>query len=106
MSTRSREQIDLIIDQAGAGTTELLAAISQFEIRVVSYFVVLSASGTYAFSDGTDWKTGDIPLDAKSGVAEHAHDADNPLFVCGVNRPLSITTTGGSAHGRVRIELR
>lgn len=102
----SRTQYDISIDQSGAGTTELFAATPQYEIRVVSYLVVLSAAGTYAFSDGTDWKTGDIPLDAKSGVTEQSVDADNPLFVCGVNRPLSITTTGGSAHGRVRIELR
>lgn len=98
-------QADIIIDQSGAGTTQLMAATENATIRVISYSVVLSATGTFAFSDGTDWKTGDFPLVANGGIAETA-TGDNPLFECGRGRPLSITTTGGSAHGRVRIEYR
>ena len=101
-----REQRTLEIDQGGAGTTTLLAAIPETEIRVLNYLVVLSVAGTYAFSDGTDWFTGDIPTLASGGVFAAAADPDFPLFVTGRGRPLSITTVGGSAHGHARIELR
>jgi hypothetical protein len=98
-------QADIEIDQGGAGTTELVAAVANRTIRVISYSVVMSATGTFAFSDGTDWKTGDFPIAANGGIAE-AGTAQDPLFVCAAGRPLSITTTGGSAHGRARIEYR
>jgi hypothetical protein len=101
----SYEQKDVEIDQGAAGTTELLAGSPGYRIRVLSYFVVMSLAGTYAFSDGTDWKTGDIPVAVNGGVAE-AGTLETPLFECGVGRPLSITTTVGSAHGRARIEYR
>jgi hypothetical protein len=72
---------------------------------VISYSVVLSGVGTFAFSDGTDWKTGDYPFAANGGIAE-AGTSQDPLFICASGRPLSITTVGASAHGRVRIEYR
>lgn len=98
-------QADVVIDQGGAGTTQLVAPVPYRTIRVISYSLVLSATGTFAFSDGTDWKTGDYPVLANGGIAE-AGSATDPLFVCEAGRALSITTTGGSAHGRVRIEYR
>ena len=96
---------DIVIDQGGAGTTELVPGIPFRTIRVLSYSVVLAAEGTFAFSDGTDWKTGDYPFAANGGIAESG-SAEAPLFVCAAGRPLSITTVGASAHGRVRIEYR
>lgn len=102
---RAYTQADFIIDQAAPGTTELVPAVDDRSIRVISYSVVLSAVGTFAFSDGTDWKTGDYPLSANGGIAE-VGTAQEPLLACPIGRPLRITTTGGSAHGRVRIEYR
>ena len=98
-------QTDIVIDQGGAGTTELVAAVPYRTIRVLNFSVVMSATGTFAWSDGTDWKSGDYPIIANGGIAE-AGSRDDPLFVCAAGRSLSITTTGGSAHGRVRIEYR
>ena len=95
---------DIEIDQGGAGTTELLAAAVGQPFSVVSYFVVLSGAGTFAFSDGTTWFTGDIPIAANGGVAESGSTRD-PLFTCGRGKPLRITTVGASAHGRVRVQL-
>lgn len=98
-------QTDVVIDQSGAGTTELVAAVPGRTIRVINYSVVLSGTGTFAWSDGTDWKSGDYPIAANGGIAE-AGTRDDPLFVCAAGRSLSITTVGASAHGRVRIEYR
>ena len=105
MTRYAYSQVDGLIDQSGAGTTELIPAVPQHSIVVINYSVVMAGAGTFAFSDGTDWKTGDFPVAANGGVAESA-SADDPLFRCGVGRPLSITTTGGSAHGHVRVEYR
>ena len=98
-------QADVVINQSGAGTTELVAAVPFRTIRVISYSLVMSAVGTFAFSDGVDWKTGDYPIAANGGIAE-AGTAQDPLIVCAAGRSLSITTTGGAADGRVRIEYR
>lgn len=95
------ETFDIEIDQGGAGTTELKAASAGDAIQVISYFVVLSGAGTYAFSDGTQWYTGDIPVAANGGVVE----SGGILFTCGRGRPLNITTVGASAHGRIRVRL-
>jgi len=89
------------IDQGGAGTTELIAAAPGYRYAVINYTVVMSAAGTYAFSDGTDWLTGDIPVATNGGVSSPHAEQEYPLFVGGVSRPLSITTTGGSAHGHL-----
>lgn len=95
----------VVIDQGGAGTTVLRTAPAlENVIRVINYTVVLSAAGTVAFSDGTDWLTGDIPLDTNAGISANGTLAD-PLFFGGKGRPLSITTTGGSAHGHALIAI-
>ena len=101
-----------VIDQAGAGTTELLAAVEGKSYAVLNYVVVMAAAGTFAFQDGTDWASGDIPVDTNAGVSANAgprglpgpHEA--PLFETGRGLPLQITTVGGSAHGHVTAELR
>lgn len=103
--TRAYTQIDGVVDQSGAGTTIVIPAVEGRSIRVISYSIVMAAAGTFAFSDGVDWKSGDYPIAVNGGVAEAA-TANDPLFVTGVGRPLQITTTGGSAHGRVRAEYR
>lgn len=100
------------IDQASAGTTELIAAVPFKRIRVLNYVVVLAGEGTYAFSDGQDWHSGAIPVADRGGAAPNAgpnprlepHPA--PLFACGVGLPLQITTVGGSAHGHLTAEIR
>jgi len=99
------QEEDFVIDQGGAGTTTIVTAVPYRTIRVVSYSVVLSGAGTFAWSDGTDWKSGDYPIAANGGIAESGTAAD-PLFVCAAGRPLQITSVGASAHGRVRIQYR
>lgn len=102
-----------VVDQSGAGTTEIVAAVPGRNIAVLNYALVLGGEGTLAFSDGTEWLSGDMPLAANGGVAASAgakgkhgpHDA--PLMLTKApGRPLSITTTGASAHGHVCVEIR
>lgn len=93
-----------VIDQAGAGTTVLVPATPHYRVEVINYVVVLSADGTFAFSDGTDWLSGDMPVAAKGGVAVRGSQED-PLMIGGVGRPLQITTTGGSAHGHALVRM-
>lgn len=100
---RGGETVFVSIDQGGAGTTELIAASGAARYAVVNYVVVMSGAGTVAFSDGTDWLTGDMPFAANGGVAAAYGTQDYPLFVGGQGRPLSITTTGASAHGHMLV---
>ena len=102
----------VLVDQVSAGTTELFPAVPGKSYAVLNYVVVMAVAGTFAFQDGTDWMTGDMPMSINSGVSANAgprglpgpHEA--PLFETGRGRPLQITTTGGSAHGHVTAELR
>lgn len=96
----------VIIDQASPGTTTLRAAEPHYGIDVINYVVVLDADGTFAFSDGTDWMSGDMPVAAKGGVSAKG-SKEEPLMLPGATgRPLQITTVGGSAHGHALIRLR
>ena len=93
------------IDQGAAGTTELVAAQAGKEIRVISYVVILDATGTFKFNDGVDDLTGAIPVNQYGGALApttalaSAYSLHPPHFVCGVGRALQITSTGGGAHG-------
>ena len=106
MPPYNRRQGTAEIDQGGAGTTTLVTAVPEYEICVLNYLVVLNVAGTFAFSDGTTWYTGDIPVAANGGVFAGATDAENPLFITAKGAPLQITTVTGSAHGHLRYEYR
>lgn len=95
----------VVIDQGGAGTTELVSAESQYRVEVLNYVIVMSSDGTFAFSDGTDWLSGDMPIAAKGGVAVAIGQVEVPLMIGGRGRPLSLTTTGGSAHGHALVRM-
>lgn len=97
---------NVVIDQGGAGTTTLLASPGpDWALEVINYLVVLSADGTFAFQDGTNWMSGDVPVSAKSGAVA-ASDSDHPLMITGKGKPLQITTTGGSAHGHALVRVK
>lgn len=94
------------VDQSGEGTTEVVAAPSPTSsIRVISYVILMDGAGSVAFSDGTDWMSGDMPLSDKGGISA-AGTIRDPLLLLGRGRPLQITTVGGSAHGHVTVDIR
>jgi len=87
-----------VIEQGGAGTTQLVAADSTRHIRVVSYVVVLDATGTMKFADGAGNLSGAMPISATGGIV--APPCDEKAWVeTAINSALSIVTTGGGAHG-------
>lgn len=95
--------VPVVIDQAGPGTTELLAASPGYKYVVINYTLTLDAAGTFAFSDGVAWLTGDIPVAANGGASTGNATQQYPHFSTGVGRPLSITTTGGGASGHMLV---
>lgn len=96
---------NVLIDQAVAGTTVLRTAPhDNYRIAVINYTVVMTADGTLAFSDGTDWLSGDMPLSARGGVSARG-TVEEPLMLCGRGRPLQLTTTGGAANGHALIRI-
>ena len=95
----------VVIDQAGAGTTTLKSSDGpDWRVEIINYVVVLSADGTFAFSDGTDWLSGDMPIAAKGGVSAKG-EMNAPLMIGGKGRPLNITTTVGAATGHALIRI-
>jgi hypothetical protein len=91
-------QIQFIpVDQSGAGSTTVLAAVAGERHKIRGGFIVLSAIGTLKFTDGTDDLSGAITLDQKAGFVLPASPAE--YLVTPVNKPLTIVTTGGAARG-------
>jgi len=87
------------VNQDSAGTTTLVTVSASEAVTVVSYFLVLSATGTYQFA-GLSNLTGDVPVDAKGGVVV-AGRPESPVFVLPRGNNLSIVTTGGAAKGHL-----
>ena len=88
------------VSQGGAGTTQLVAAVTGQRIKVVNYVVVMSAGGTLKFVDGAGDLTGAMALAANGGVSASG-EASCPWFQTGVGSALSVTTTGGAAMGHL-----
>lgn len=86
------------ITQGGVGTTLLVAADATRHIKVINYVIVMSAAGNCKFIDSAGDLTGNMPLAANSGVAASS-DSSTPWFQTGVNKSLSIVTTGGAVFG-------
>jgi hypothetical protein len=87
-----------VITQAGAGTTQLVAAQGgSLKIKVVSYVFTMSVTGTAKFSATADL-TGVMDISATGGAVVLGQPSV-PLFETGANQSLSIVTTGGSAKG-------
>jgi hypothetical protein len=89
------------IAQGSPGTTQLVAAdASGNRIKVVNYVIVMSATGTAKFSDGSGDLTGAMPLSINGGIAAPSQP-HSPWFQTAANSALSIVTTGGAATGHI-----
>ncbi len=88
------------IAQGGAGTTQLVAADATRRIKVVSYVVVMSATGTMKFIDSAGDLTGAMPIGINGGAAVMGQPS-SPVLETGVNKALSIVTVTGAATGHL-----
>lgn len=90
----------IIISQVSPGTTELVPASIDKRICVINYVLVMSAAGTVKFIDSDGDLTGAMPIVANGGISASG-EATNCWFETGINKPLSIVTTGGMAFGHL-----
>jgi len=86
------------IAQGAPGTTQLAAGDPTKKLKMVSYAFVISAAGTVKFADAAGDLTGAFPVVANAGVVAVGQPSSH-LFETGVNKALSIVTTGGAASG-------
>lgn len=86
------------IAQGGAGTTEIVAAVPGYRIRVTGYTAVMAAAGTFKFSDGSD-KTGAMTCATNGGVSSRTP------FICAVGTALSLISTVGACNGHVSYQI-
>lgn len=87
------------IAQGAAGTTSLVGAQGgSLRAKLVSYVIVLSATGTAKFTDGAGDLTGAMDI-AINGGAVVVGDPNSPLLQTTTNSALSLVTTVGAARG-------
>lgn len=89
------------IAQGAAGTTALVGANASNKIKVVSYVFVMSAAGTFKFTDGTVDLTGAMDVAANGGVSAIGQPSAHLMETAAINRPLNIVTTVGAARGHI-----
>lgn len=92
------DERDAPIAQGAAGTTQVKAAVPGWRIRVTGYTVVMSAAGTFKFSDGAD-KTGAMTCASNGGVSSRTP------FICAEGAALSIISTVGACNGHVSYQI-
>lgn len=88
------------IAQGGAGTTAIAGGVAGKRIKVTSYLVVGSGTGTYKFQGNSNDLTGAIPFVANSGAAIGGTEY-SPLFQTGVGETLNLVTTGAAGQGHI-----
>jgi hypothetical protein len=89
------------ISQGAAGTTTLVTADATRKIKVVSYVIVISATGTAKFIDSTPTDlTGAMPIAINGGVSAIG-TTFSPLFATAVNKSLQIVSTTGAVTGHL-----
>jgi hypothetical protein len=97
---RRPEEFTVAIDQASAGTDELLAAAAGTVIKVLNYTVVMDGAGTFKFRTGNRDLSGAIPAEDRGGVCT-VGDRDSAVLVGDEGANLNIVSTTGAAKGHL-----
>src|SRR6266516_2946359 len=88
-------------DQGAAGSTDLVAAVSGYKIRVLGYVVSLAAAGTAKFqSNASTDLTGAIPLAINVPLVFDG-GLLAPAFQTAIGEKLNIVTATGAGKGHV-----
>lgn len=87
-----------VITQAGAATTELVAApAAGSKIQVWGYTLVQASGGTAVLKSATTALTGAMP-----GGAPIVTGGPGPILECAAAEALNLVTTGGAAFGHLQ----
>lgn len=90
------------VAQSGAGTTVLAAADATKKHKIIGAMLVMSATGTLKFTDGTGDLTGAADIATNAGFV--LPTSVIPYLETGaINRALNLVTTTGAAKGFVAI---
>jgi hypothetical protein len=93
------ELIFVSVQQAGAGTTLLAAALEGRRHKVMGCVLTLSADGSIKFADGSGDITGAMDVAAKGGFV--LATTLYPYTQTGLGSLLNLVTSGGAARGVV-----
>ena len=92
--------LNAVITQAGAATTELVAAPGAGKHIVVHGYTFTNGSGTAIFKSGTTALTGAMTAGAIPIVADGFQ-----LLRCASNEALNITTSAAAAFGHLKYTI-
>ena len=92
------------VNQAAAGTTEVVAAPGAgYHIEVVGYVLSMTPAGTGQWKSATTELSGNMPLSAAHSSVMGSEDL--PLLVCAANEALNLVTVTGAADGFVLYQI-
>ena len=99
-SEQNQTELNYVLAQGAAGTTEIAPATLGRRHRVVGMFFTVSADATVKFRSGGADLTGPMKIGDSGGMVE----TDLASLVVGtLNNNLEIVTTGGAANGVVKV---
>ena len=90
---------------AGAGTSELVAAVANKQLQIISFKFAVNVAGSYTLRSGVD----DIfvfPMTASDGVFRDSGSLDLPIFCSNIGGHLRIITTAAVTAGGCYIQWR
>lgn len=105
VSNLNRTITQIVVTQAGAGSTDLVAIPGAgLRIFVVSIVLILDAAGTVKFTEGTGPTdlTGAIPVATNGGFVVTGNGYDPVLQTNTANSKLSMVSATGKAFGWLR----
>jgi len=89
----------------GAGTYELVAAVANKQIQIVSFKFAVNVAGTYNLQSGVDVLF-PFPMTSSGGVFRDGSDLDLPLFCSNIGGNMQIVTTAAPTAGGVYLQWR
>ncbi len=85
------------ISCSSSGSNTLLAGISGYRIRVLSYVLVVTTAVTAKFQSNATDLTGALPLGANGGVASGPSNPGSGHFITAAGEALNLTLGGNVA---------
>lgn len=87
----------------GAGTYELVAAIADKQIQIVSFKFAANSAGIYTLRTGTD-EIFPFPMVTTGGIFRDSAESGLPLFCGNIGENINIVTTATPSSGGVYLQ--